>query len=210
MKICKVNILRFDGEKGVQSKSFKELLKNNDVKFIPAKTEAHTSLSLIDRLCRTLRDIAFNLGYYDYKNGQEGEGIVTEIQMNKVLNYYNTSRHETLSQTLFKAYPELKEVYDFISPWIMENNDYDLETKFVKECIKHNLAITSQDGYYLNKNDLVQVYNNSNKLEKKRTKILKDHYKIINKEGNIYKLQNLSNNKTIFKPRYQIRGNHLN
>ena len=202
--ISPINILRFDGEKAIQSNTFKKFMKENGIKFIPAQTEAHTSLSLIDRLCRTIRDIAFNLGYYD--SNREQKGVIDQKIMDIILKYYNNSRHETLSQTLFKAYPELKSVYDFISPAIMENNPYDLETKFVKECIKYNLSITSKDDYTINKNDTVEIYNNTSKLEKKRSKISKDKYKIIKKESNIFKLKNINNDKDIiYKPRYQIR-----
>ena len=70
--ISPINILRFDGEKAIQTDTFKKFMKENDIKFIPAQTEAHTSLSLIDRLCRTIRDIAFNLGYYDSNREQKG------------------------------------------------------------------------------------------------------------------------------------------
>ena len=56
-----VNILRFDGERAIGSEDFKKYLKKNKINFIPVKTEAHTSLSLIDGLSRTMRDIAFNL-----------------------------------------------------------------------------------------------------------------------------------------------------
>ena len=130
--------------------------------------------------------------------------------MNKILNYYNNSRHETLTQILFKSYPELKEVYKFISPWIMERNPYNLETKFVKECIKYNLSITSNPDYNINKSDVVEIYNDTSKLEKRRTKISKDKYKVINKKGNIYHLQNINVNKDKkYKPRYQIRKNFL-
>ena len=99
----------------------------------------------------------------------------------------------------------------------MEHNPFDLETKFVKECIKYNLSITSKDDYNINTNDVVEIYNDTSKLEKRRTKISKDKYKVISKKGNIFELQNLtkstdpkdSNNKNdkIYKPRYQIRSN---
>ena len=145
--------------------------------------------------------------------------IYTQEQMNKILNYYNNSRHETLTQTLFKSYPELKDMYKFISPWIMEQDSrskaeglpsFDLETKFVKECIKYNLSIVSKDDYNLNKDDIVEIYNDNSKLEKRRTKISKDKYKVINKKGNIFELQNINNNEDkIYKPRYQIRKNFL-
>ena len=200
INVTPVNILRFDGERAIGSQDFQDYLRLHKIKFIPSIPGTHTSLSIIDRLCRTIRDIAFNLNW---------EKIYTQEQMNKILNYYNNSRHETLTQTLFKSYPELKEVYKFISPWIMEHNTFDLETKFVKECIKYNLSITSNPDYNINKSDVVEIYNDTSKLEKRRTKISKDKYKVINKKGNIYHLQNINNDKEIFKPRYQIRKNFL-
>ena len=60
LKDSHINILRFDGERAIGSEEFKKYLKKNNIKFIPAIPGVHTSLSLIDRLCRTLRDIAFN------------------------------------------------------------------------------------------------------------------------------------------------------
>ena len=190
-----VNILRFDGERAIGSEDFKKYLKKNNIKFIPAIPGVHTSLSLIDRLCRTIRDIAFNLNY---------EGIYNQEQMNKVLNYYNQSRHETLTQTLFKAYPELKEIFKFISPWIMEHNELDLENKFVKECIKYNYYIKLKPDYKIINEEEVKIYNDVSKLNKRRTKLSKDNYKVINKNGNIYELQN-ANDEIIFKTRLQIK-----
>ena len=57
---------------------------NHDVK-------QHISFSMSAETNKSL-DIAFNLNY---------EGIYNQEQMNKILNYYNQSRHETLTQTLF-------------------------------------------------------------------------------------------------------------
>ena len=197
LKISKVNILRFDGERAISSKDFKDYLKQRNIKFYEAKTEAHSSLSLIDRLCRTIRDIAFNLNF---------EGIYSQEIMDKILNYYNTSRHETLTQTLFKAYPDLKLIYNYISPYIMEHNNNNLETLFVKECIKYNYYIKQKPDFKLNNNEVVKVVNNNEKLKKKRTILNKDDFKIIKQRGNIFELQNVNNeNIKTYKPRYQIK-----
>ena len=117
----KINILRFDGEKAIDSKEFKEYLTNHNIKFIPTKPNVHSSLSLIDRLCRTIRDIAFNLNTHIY----------TQDIMNRILNYYNNSRHETLTKTIFKSHPEIKQRLSgnifspppFISPNMVNNSD---------------------------------------------------------------------------------------
>ncbi len=75
--------------------------------------------------------------------------------MNKILNYYNNSRHETLTNVLFKSYPELKDYYKFISPSIMKNNDFDLETKFVKECFKYNYYVKTKPDYDIKDEEIV-------------------------------------------------------
>ena len=200
LNICPVNILRFDGERAIGSNEFKTYLTKKNIKFIPAIPGVHTSLSLIDRLCRTIRDIAFNLNY---------ERIYTQEIMNKILNYYNNSRHETLTQTLFKAYPDLKLIYKFISPYIMEHNNNNLETLFVKECIKYNYYIKQKSDYEIDKNDVVKITSDNDKLKKKRTILDKDDYKVINYNGNIFKLQNTRTNENIFRPRYALRLNEV-
>ena len=91
-----INILRFDGETAIHSNKFKKYFKDKGICFIPAIKGIHSSLSLIDRLCRTIRDIGFNLGY---------EGIYTFEMMNTILNYYNNARHETLTKILYQAAP---------------------------------------------------------------------------------------------------------
>ena len=116
-----VNLLRFDGESAINSPTFQRYLSDHHIQFDPAHT--HSSLGLIDRLSRTIRDIAFNLGY---------KGVFTQLQMDRILNFYNTSRHETLIQTLFQAYPELKSKYPFISPLTLRSSK-ELETLYVKE-----------------------------------------------------------------------------
>ena len=109
----RMNILRFDNERGIISKNFQTMIKGAKIKFIPTIPQTHTSLSLIDRLCRTIRDIAFNLNIV----------INHQYILNLILDYYNSTRHETLTQTLFKSYPELKQQYlNGISPKIMNDN----------------------------------------------------------------------------------------
>jgi hypothetical protein len=131
----KVNVLRFDGEKAINSNEFQEYLEKNHIIFIPAIPKSHTSLSLIDRLCRTIRDIAFNLNV---------EHISHQQIMDLILYYYNNTRHETLTSTLFKAYPELKSVYkNGITPAIMDVNP-ELERLYAMECKKHNYYVQSK------------------------------------------------------------------
>ena len=194
LKNTQVNILRFDNERGIISKKFQTKLKEVNIKFIPAIPNTHTSLSIIDRLCRTLRDIAFNLNIE----------IKHQKILDLILNYYNNSRHETLTQTLFKAYPELKRTYpNGITPKDV-NNSPELERLFVIECKKYNYYISSHHDYNLNQNQNVRVLNDTSVFEKRRTKLNKDIFKVNNRIGNIYELVNTKTNEKVYKPRYKI------
>ena len=206
-----INMLRFDGERAIGSYEFQEFLKKKNIKFVETKLNSHTSLSIIDRLCRTIRDIAFNLNIeLDNPSTTSQSGskispqIVNQAIMDKILNYYNEARHDTLTQTLFKAYPELKSKYKFISPSIMEHNP-ELEKLFVKECVKYNFFISSQNDFELNKNDIVKIVSNEGKLGKRRAILDKDDYKVVDKVGNVYELKNVRTGEKIYKPRFEIK-----
>ena len=196
-----INMLRFDGERAINSPGFQEYLNDKNIKFVKTIPNVHTSLGLIERLCRTIRDIAFNLGYEpDKKTGK----IITQNRMTKILRYYNEAKHDTLTSVIFNAYPELKTKYKFISPSIMEHNP-ELEKLFVKECVKYNFFISSQNDFELNKNDIVKVVSEIDKLGKRRAILDKDDYYVVNKIGNVYELMNTRTNKTIYKPRFEIK-----
>ena len=180
----KINILKFDNESAIKSLEFQQFLKDHNIKFIKTIPNSHTSLSIIDRLCRTIRDIAFNLGY---------ELILTQKQMNTILNYYNNTRHEGLTKILRKK----------VCPNDLSNNP-DLEKQYVIECKKYNLLIMNQKDFELNKNDEVKIVNDNKKLTKKRSILSKDHYKVIGYNGNLIKLLNLKNGKIEYKPRFFI------
>ena len=190
----KVNILRFDGEKAINSKEFQNYLEHNHIMFIPAIPKSHTSLSLIDRLCRTIRDIAFNLNV---------EHISHQQIMDLILYYYNNTRHETLTSTLFKAYPELKSIYkNGITPAIMDANP-ELERLFAMECMKHNYYVQSKQGYDIDEGSEVQIVNENNPFEKKRTILNENPHTVTKRLGNIYEL--IHGDTTTYRPRFGIK-----
>ena len=186
-----INILRFDGEKAINSKQFINYLKNYKIELVPAIPKQHTSLSIIDRLIRTLRDIAFNLGY---------DGIYDQNILDTILKYYNNSVHKTLSEVISKHYGKPTKV----TPSMVQF-DRNLEKIYVEECIKYNFGITSQPGFKLNVGDEVQISNVYNPLEKNRTILDKDKYKVKAIEGNLYKLSNTRTGKSIYRSRFQIK-----
>ena len=180
----KITSLRFDNESAVKSKQFQTMLRNNDIKFIPVVEGSHTSLSLIDRLCRTIRDISYNMGIK----------ILTQNDINKVLNVYNNMYHSSLSKMLGKK----------ITP--NEVNEHpELEQQIINYCIDYNKQLkVLHPEIELQVGQICKVYQPFDKFKKRRRLLKKDYYKIVNKTGNIYTVQNVRNNKKIDVPRYFI------
>ena len=180
----KITSLRFDNESAVKSKQFQTMLRNNDIKFISVVEGSHTSLSLIDRLCRTIRDISYNMGIK----------ILTQNDINKVLNVYNNMYHSSLSKILGKK----------ITP--NEVNEHpELEQQIINYCIDYNKQLkVLHPEIELQIGQICKVYQPFDKFKKRRRLLKKDYYKIINKTGNIYTVQNTRNNKKIDVPRYFI------
>ena len=180
----KITSLRFDNESAVKSKQFQTMLRNNGIKFIPVVEGSHTSLSLIDRLCRTIRDISYNMGIK----------ILTQNDINKVLNVYNNMYHSSLSKMLAKK----------ITPNEVNDNP-ELEQQIINYCIDYNKQLkVLHPEIELQVGQICKVYQPFDKFKKRRRLLKKDYYKIVNKTGNIYTVQNVRNNKKIDVPRYFI------
>lgn len=180
----KITSLRFDNESAVKSKQFQTMLRNNNIKFVGVVEGSHTSLSLIDRLCRTIRDISYNMGIK----------ILTQNDINKVLNVYNNMYHSSLSKILGKK----------ITP--NEVNEHpELEQQIINYCIDYNKQLkVLHPEIELQVGQICKVYQPFDKFKKRRRLLKKDYYKIVNKTGNIYTVQNVRNNKKIDVPRYFI------
>ena len=180
----KITSLRFDNESAVKSKQFQTMLRNNGIKFVPVVEGSHTSLSLIDRLCRTIRDISYNMGIK----------ILNQDSINKILNVYNNMYHSSLSKILGKK----------ITP--NEVNEHpELEQQIINYCIDYNKQLkVLHPEIELQVGQICKVYQPFDKFKKRRRLLKKDYYKIVNKTGNIYTVQNVRNNKKIDVPRYFI------
>ena len=182
--VDQVSSLRFDNESAVKSKQFQTMLRNNGIKFIPVVEGSHTSLSLIDRLCRTIRDISYNTK----------TKIINQDSINKVLNVYNNMYHSSLSKILGKK----------ITPNEV-NNSPELEQQIINYCIDYNKQLkVLHPEIELQVGQICKVYQPFEKFKKRRRLLKKDYYKIVNKTGNIYTVQNVRNNKKIDIPRYFI------
>ena len=178
----KITSLRFDGESAIKSKMFQTLLQNYKIKFIPVIKDSHTSLGLIDRLCRTIRDISYNTR----------TKILNQKDIDKILNIYNNMYHSSLSKMLGKK----------ITP---NEVNLKLEQQVINYCMDYNNQLkVLYPEINLSIGQICKIYQPFDKFKKRRRLLKKDYFKIINKTGNIYTVQNMRNNKKIDVPRYFI------
>ena len=142
----------------------------------------HSSLAVVDRFIRTIRDMLYNCGYE-----------ATPKAIKWVLFQYNNAAHSTLSRALGQP----------ISP----NNlmlDKDKEEYIVMRINKANLATKLSPGYLLDNNTRVKVYNEKNVFGKRR----KIHHEgeIVDRKAGLYVVKINLNGKemTLLVPRYKI------
>jgi len=68
-------------------------------------------------------------------------------------------------------------------------------------------VIHEKKDFELNNGDEVKIVNVGGKLNKKRSILSKDHYKVVGYNGNIVKLKNMKNGNIEYRPRFYIQLN---
>lgn len=164
-----------DGELAFNSKESQDFYKQNNITFktVPRQystryesfmktsdsTEPlHSSLSIIDRVIRTIRDMAYNMKY----------DVITPNRMRDIVNQYNNAPHATLSK--YAGQPT--------SPIEVEN-DNDLEEFIIRRICQENYLISSQPGFHIPDGAQVKLYNENNKMGKRRTVIQPGNFHIV-------------------------------
>ena len=164
-----------DGELAFNSKESYDFYKQNDMTFKPVPRQystrygsfmktnestepLHSSLSIIDRVIRTIRDMAYNMKY----------DIITPNRMRDIVKQYNNAPHATLSK--YAGQPT--------TPMEVEN-DSQLEEFIVKRILQENYLISSQSGFKIPDGTHVKVYNENNKMGKRRTVIQPGDFHIV-------------------------------
>jgi hypothetical protein len=110
----------------------------------------HTSLSIIDRVVRTIRDMAYRMGVED---------IVPDA-MKRIVMFYNTAPHKTLSKIMgFEVSPNMAE------------QDTDLEIEIIRRILMKNQEVKNQNGFVLEAGSKVYVYNPRDTMNKRRSSV---------------------------------------
>lgn len=195
MNCTEVRALIMDNESAFNSDTFKRFLQRNNITFtyVPkynvgkiietqtASRSTHTT-SLIDRLCRTLRQMNSNLG-----NRNE----INPPMMNYLIDEYNNSVHRTLTKILGKQ----------VTPNDVDD-DVELETELVKRIRLQNFTVDGALGYDVEKE--VRVYNDADNMDKVKPKLLPGTWQFVERVNGLYKLKQGDN--TIIVPRWMIKN----
>ena len=181
MEQTPVKHLLSDQEKAFMANEFQTFCKRNGIthrayvknhfeKLIETNEKSrgnHSHTSLVDRLIRTLRMMAYNLVQRSEIDPKLMEYIVDE---------YNSSPHSTLSKYLGRP----------TTPNEVDSN-LELENKIVLKIIAENLVISS--AQYLPLGSEVRVYNDAHAWDKVKNKLLPGTFEVVGKEGGLVELK---------------------
>ena len=145
-----------DGESAFSSRVSQQFYQQHNITFHPvprmsiegkkATDPLHSSLSLIDRFVRTIRDMLFNAGY-----------DLTPLAIKEMVRQYNNAPHSTLSKYIG---------FD-VSP-LMVQQDKNKEEYIMMKINKENIATKLSHGFDIPNGARVKVYNEKNILGKRR------------------------------------------
>ena len=201
-----VNYLSGDSEKCFTSNDAQNFYFANNITFIPVerlnKTQNvfrvnqhtmsnaklrtipnHNSLGIIDRVIRTIRDMAYHMEV----------NVITPQIMPDIVLQYNSAPHQTLSYYAgFDVSPK------------MVNDDAELENYIVRKICQENYNIKSQYGFDLAKGTKVKIYNEKDPMIKRRSLIQPGDFEVDAFTNGMYRIKNTNNNKIIMLPRTKI------
>ena len=182
--------LTSDEESAFLERNNIELLKSNNVKMLTVSDKNHTTLSIIDRFIRTLRDMNIPSEISKHQSIDDKYTFISPYRMTKFLNTYNNKVHSSIGCTPKEMFnnPKLEKEYIFRC---IEQSE---KQKRIKNLV---LPIGAKVHYILPRN------NGSMNLMKKRYQVSKEYYIIDDRKGNMYTLM-ASDGTVITKPRHQI------
>ena len=179
--------LTSDQEKAFMEKRNIELMKEKKILLQTVPERNHSSLSLIDRFIRTLRDMNRPVDGEINKQSTDEEFKSFSIEkMNELIDVYNNTYHSAI-----KCTP--KEMFD----------NEELEKEYIFNCMDKHEKQKRIEDFELKENEFVRYVIDKDPLKKKRYNVSNESYKIAGKEGNHYILE-AADGTTMIKPRYKL------
>jgi hypothetical protein len=184
--------LIYDGESAWASNDWQsEILYGNiDVhverkcKFDDKGIPNHTTLATLNRVCRTIRNMLYNMGF------DTTEDVSPDL-MKYVISEYNRSPHKTLSQIFHKS----------TCP-----NDVDefMEKVIIDQAVQHNQEVMNSEDYELPIGTPVKVYKDANVFDKVKAKTYRGDWEVIAHKGVNYTVIDHDTNIALSVPRWKL------
>jgi hypothetical protein len=153
-----------DNEAGFNDKKVLEYLNSQGVAVKFVHDQNHSTLGIIDRFTRTLRDM------YDKK-------VISSKIMQKLIIHYNDTYHTSIQSTPYEMF-----------------SDHRLEKAYIDKCIENAGKQVNMKDFELEVGTFVRYILPKKALEKRRNRVSTDMYKIAGKQGNHYILMSEDGN----------------
>lgn len=177
--------LTSDNEAAFTSKSTCKLCTDNNVKLFIVTDQQHSSLGVIDRVIRTLRDM--NKPKLHNEQSHHKQFLTfTEAKMRKLINKYNNRKNSTLNCTP-------KEMHE----------DKEKEIEFIYAVQEHKHIQSGIKDFHLEPGTFVRYRMNKDPVKKHRYRYSPESYKIAGKERSQYILQ-AQDGYTLLMPRWKL------
>ena len=177
--------LTSDNEPAFTSKSTCQLCSERGVKIFVVTDKQHSSLGVIDRVIRTLRDMNTPKHHHEQSHHKQFNTF-SVAKMNRLKNEYNNHHIETL-----KCTPQ--EMFD----------DPEKEKKFIYRMQKYKNVQRGIHDFTLKQGDFVRYRINKDPLVKRRYRYSPESYKVVGRERGMYIIQ-AADGSSLLIPRWKL------
>ena len=164
-----------------------QLLKDNNVTMHVIQDKNHSSLAVIDRFIRTIRDMNTVSEESKHQSHEEKYTYISPYRMEKILNTYNNNYHSTIKCTPQEMF-----------------NDRNLEKEYILKCMDRSERQKKIKDLILPIGSFVRVIlPRHDGITKKRYRVSKECYKIDDRRGNMYTLM-AKDGTVVTRPRFKL------
>ena len=177
--------LTSDNEPSFTSKATCQLCTDNNVKIFVITDKQHSSLGVIDRVIRSIRDMNTPKRQNEQSHHKQFNTF-SEAKMNRLINQYNNRYNSTIKCT----------------PKQMFENQ-ELEIKFIYKNQKHKNNQRGIRDFHFMPGDFVRYRMNKDPLVKHRYRYSPESYKVVGKERAHYIIQ-AKDGSSLLMPRWKL------
>ena len=183
-----IHKLTSDGECAFNSKQFIDACQENGIMLKIIPDGAHSTMGIVDRFIRTLRDMNQPKNKSDSQQYSKDYIEITPSKMKSLISSYNNSYHNSIKCSPKEMYNNTELEQDYIKKCIRERNIQSAVTNF-------NIPVGTYVRYKMNDIDI--------NGHKRRSQLSREKYLINKRLGNRYLLE-AADGKIISKSRFEL------